>query len=133
MIDASRLVELETELEAIGVRAEIDELKNRQAASESKSFPVITGVRTVNGERPDDQGDITVSLPAGSGEANTASNVGTGDGEVFKQKDGVDLEFKTIKAGTNVTITNNVSDVTIDASGAAGVNESLAIAYAIAL
>ncbi len=55
------------------------------------------------------------TTPSG-GEANTGSNVGTGDG-VFKQKTGVDLEFKTLIGGTNVTITNNANDLTIDASG----------------
>tara|TARA_R110000822_G_scaffold37030_3_gene103920 strand:- start:2620 stop:3327 length:708 start_codon:yes stop_codon:yes gene_type:complete len=52
----------------------------------------------------------------GTGEANTGSNVGAGDG-VFKQKTGVDLEFKTLIGGTNVTITNNANDLTINASG----------------
>lgn len=56
------------------------------------------------------------STPSGGGEANTGSNVGLGDG-VFKQKTGVDLEFKTLIGGTNVTITNNANDLTIDASG----------------
>ena len=62
----------------------------------------------------------TVSVPVvgggGTGEINTGSNVGTGDG-VFKQKTGVDLEFKTLIGGTNVIITNNATDLTIDASG----------------
>jgi len=58
----------------------------------------------------------TESSPSGGGEANTGSNVGTGDG-VFKQKTGVDLEFKTLIGGTNVTITNNADDLTIDVSG----------------
>jgi len=52
----------------------------------------------------------------GTGEANTGSNVGAGDG-VFKQKTGVDLEFKTLIGGTNVTIVNNANDLTISASG----------------
>ena len=52
----------------------------------------------------------------GTGEANTASNVGAGDG-VFKQKTGVDLEFKSLIGGTNVTIVNNANDLTISASG----------------
>jgi hypothetical protein len=53
----------------------------------------------------------------GGGEANTASNVGTGTGQVFKQKTGVDLELKTLKSGTNTTVTNNASDITIEANG----------------
>jgi len=53
----------------------------------------------------------------GTGETNTASNVGTGAGLVFKQKTGVDLEFKRLAAGTNVTVTNGTSDVTVALPG----------------
>lgn len=62
--------------------------------------------------------DVTISA-ASPGEANTASNVGTGAGTLFKQKTGVDLEFKTLEAGSNVTLTNNANTVTI-ASTAGG-------------
>lgn len=62
---------------------------------------------------------IEASGPGGGGETNTASNVGTGEGEVFKQKVVADLELKTIKAGENITIINNASDITIIAAGAA--------------
>ncbi|MDE3016916.1 MAG: DUF2793 domain-containing protein [Pseudomonadota bacterium] len=50
------------------------------------------------------------------GEANTASNLGSGTG-VYASKSGVDLEFKSLIAGTNVTITNTSNDITINASG----------------
>ena len=67
-----------------------------------------------------DPANPIVNSSGGTGEANTASNVGTGDGDVYKQKTGVDLELKTIKAGTNITVTNNADDITIAASADSG-------------
>jgi len=55
----------------------------------------------------------------GGGEVNTASNVGTGAG-LFKQKVGVDLEFKSISAGSNITITESTDEITISGPGAGG-------------
>lgn len=52
----------------------------------------------------------------GGGEPNTASNVGTGEGEVYKEKNIYDLRLKTIKAGSNITVTNNIDDITITGS-----------------
>ena len=48
----------------------------------------------------------------GSGEVNTASNVGSGEG-VFYQKTGVDLEFRSIKAGDNVLVVDNDDEIVI--------------------
>jgi hypothetical protein len=62
--------------------------------------------------------DLTIDA-SGGGEVNTSSNVGTGE-DVFKQKTGVDFEFKTLTAGTGVTLTAGTNDVTIAASGGAG-------------
>lgn len=71
--------------------------------------------------------------PASTGEANTASNVGTGAG-VWKDKSGVDLRFRRIRAGSvtltrsgdvgngriatissgTITVTQNADDIQID-------------------
>lgn len=65
-------------------------------------------------KQKDDSGTVVDLTTAGSGESNTASNVtgGTGVG-VFKQKTGVDLEFKSLEEGNGVTLTSGASDVTI--------------------
>jgi hypothetical protein len=49
----------------------------------------------------------------GGGEVNVGQNVGDGAGQVYKDKSGVTLRFKTIKAGSGVTVTNNADDVTL--------------------
>jgi len=55
-----------------------------------------------------------MTTPAG-GESNTASNVGVSGTGVFKQKVGIDLEFKNIKTGSaRVIITDNLANNSID-------------------
>ncbi|MCW1937498.1 DUF2793 domain-containing protein [Pseudomonas sp. MDMC_285] len=56
---------------------------------------------------------------SGSGEANTASNIGSGYG-VFASKSGVNLQFKSLAGGANVSITEAGDTLTISASGSGG-------------
>jgi len=55
----------------------------------------------------------------GSGEANTMSNLGIGTG-IYAQKVGVDLQIKSLVAGTNVSLSNNANEITINATGGSG-------------
>ena len=64
-----------------------------------------------------DANEITINA-TNTGEVNTASNVGTGSG-LYKQKVGANLEFKSLKAGTNVTLTASGDEVTISSSSGA--------------
>lgn len=61
----------------------------------------------------------TIESTGGTGEANTASNQGGGE-ELFIGKTGVDLEFRTLVAGTNVTLTTVGDTVEIAAAGGGG-------------
>ncbi|XZF60635.1 MAG: beta strand repeat-containing protein [Gloeotrichia echinulata DVL01] len=61
--------------------------------------------------------ETIISSGGGSGEINTASNVGTGGVGVFRQKTGVNLEFKKLNAASNkISVTDDTtnSDVDID-------------------
>lgn len=58
--------------------------------------------------------------PPGVGEANTASNVGVAGQGLFAQKVWVDLQFRKILAGSNITIQQNVwGEVEISSTGGA--------------
>lgn len=56
---------------------------------------------------------------SGSGEPNTASNLGAGSG-VFSQKVGVDLQFKSLVAGSGITLTPSSTEISIASSGGPG-------------
>lgn len=57
----------------------------------------------------------------GTGDITGAANVGAGTGTVFRDEVAGTLNFKTIKEGANISITNNADDITITAAaGASG-------------
>lgn len=60
-----------------------------------------------------------IPLAGGGGEVNTASNLGGGDG-VFASKVGADLQFKSLTAGANITLTPNANEIQIAAAGGGG-------------
>lgn len=61
--------------------------------------------------------DGTWAVPPGAsaGEANTASNLGSGTG-LYASKSGVDLRFKSLVAGTGISLSNDGTTVTITGS-----------------
>ncbi len=59
---------------------------------------------------------ITIESTAiGAGEANTASNLGAGQG-LFASKIGADLRFKSLVAGTGISLSNTSNEITLSAS-----------------
>lgn len=56
---------------------------------------------------------------AGGGDITNGANVG-GEAEVFKQKVGSILQFRTLEAGTNVSIVQNADTITINSTGGGG-------------
>lgn len=74
---------------------------------------IVTG----GGTLAENANDLTLSLPP-AGEANTASNVGSASAiGVFRQKLGTNLEFRGLRAGAGVTVTDEGTDVVITATG----------------
>lgn len=57
------------------------------------------------------------------GETNDGQNIGTGQGHVYAGKSGVHLQFKGIKQGTNVTVVENATDITINSTGGISLND----------
>lgn len=59
--------------------------------------------------------DVVINAATGSGEANTTSNMGTGEG-IAASKSGVNLPFKSLKAGSNISISSTLDEITIAAN-----------------
>lgn len=94
----------------------------KQKSGYDLQFRTFTGSNGINVTQVGDTIDIDgSSISAGSGEVNTASNLGTGEG-IFKQKVGYDLQFKKIRAGSNISFVAGVNDIEINASTSGEMN-----------
>jgi hypothetical protein len=69
---------------------------------------------------------------AGSGEVNTASNLGAGTG-LFAGKVGVDLQFKGLAVGPNLSVSSNSTTVTISQTYAYYTNDASAASGGVAI
>lgn len=65
--------------------------------------------------------DITINSTVIPGEINTASNLGTGS-FIFNNKIGPDLQFKSLVAGTGISLTQNSNNITISNNSPGEVN-----------
>ncbi len=79
------------------------------------------------------------TTPGSAGETNTASNLGTGAG-LYKQKVGVDLQFKTLSAGTNISLDTTtdtdliiINGPTVPDATIISINSQTGTAYTLAL
>lgn len=83
---------------------------NSQAPSQNGQIVFATDTKILY--QVVDSNLVSLASSPASGEANTASNLGTGLG-LYKQKQLVDLQFKSLTSGTNITLTDNANDVSI--------------------
>lgn len=67
---------------------------------------------------------LDASIAANIPSAVSVANVGDGAGEVYKETVAGTIYLKTIKAGTNITVTNNTNDVTIESNELASLIDS---------
>ncbi len=86
---------------SLGTAGTVDTINFASGASVSRSGNVATINITGGGGG------------GGSGEVNTASNLGTGTG-LFAQKNGVDLQFKSLKVTGNASISATTTEVTVN-------------------
>jgi len=88
----------------------------------------INGVTLESGGSPtlvlSQFGTYVVQAGAGGGESNDGVNVGGGTGEVFKDKFGLDLRFKTLVDGTNITMINGTDTITINSTGISAISDA---------
>lgn len=98
-------------------------LGNIPAAS-SVTITSSTGANTVLAGAttgPNGAGVMTeAQVTSLNSKVDTGSSLGTGQGTVFGGKVGTDLQFKSLRQGSNVTITEDANEITINSTGGGG-------------
>ena len=93
------------------VRDKLETLEGEDRLDSSAIKNLPEGVRQI----------VRQSGGGGGGGGSNGANIGSGEGLVFATRtDAGTLQFRSLLAGTNMTITNNASDITFDASGGGG-------------
>jgi len=105
LAEGSNLYYTDARADARIASANIDDLANVEFAT----TPTLSHVLTWNGSRW-----VAAEAPGASGgEANTATNLNSGF-EVFAQKVGVDLQFRSFESGDNINMSQSSERITIN-------------------
>lgn len=74
---------------------------------------------------------VSLTSGGGGGEANIGANVGAGTGQLYRDKTGITLNFKSLVAGSGVGITNGADTVTLTAPGAQTMDSTYNLGHTI--
>jgi len=97
----------------------ISNIGNEEIKSDAKIEVTKLGIGSVDDTEFDMLNNIGENIQAQlNGKIDNGENVGTGTGtgQVFKDKSVMNLRFKSIKAGNNISITNNADEILIDST-----------------
>lgn len=100
--------------EVQGLQTALDDLVS-DISNKQDTLVSGTNIKTINGASVLGSGDL--NLP--TGEVNTASNIGAGVG-VFSAKVSTDLQFKSVVAGSGISVTSTADSITIENTGGGG-------------
>ena len=102
-----------------GVSVDVDSLTDVGSVNTSTSnqdFICVSDYSNSDSTRKMGVGDLLAQT------VGSAAHVGGGDGQVYKATVSRELKFRTIAAGSNITVTNNANDITIAGTAAGAIS-----------